>query len=50
VVAYKSAHIDETVSEVVVHWSHSSQGRPEVIEEIKRILFEHLAVSETKKP
>jgi pimeloyl-ACP methyl ester carboxylesterase len=50
VVAYKSAHIDETVSEVVVHWSHSSQGRPEVIEEIKRILFEHLAASETKKP
>ena len=49
VVAYKSAHIDETVSEVVVHWSHSSQGRPEVIAEIKRILFEHLAASETKK-
>ncbi len=50
VVAYKSAHIDETVSEVVVHWSHSSQGRPEVIAEVKRILFEHLAASETKKP
>ncbi len=45
VVAYKSAHIDETVSEVVVRWSHSSQGRPEVIAEIKRILFEHLAAS-----
>ena len=50
VVAYKSAHINETVSEVVVHWSHSSQGRPEVIEEIKRILFEHLAASDPKKP
>ena len=50
VVAYKSAHIDEAVTEVVVHWSHSSQGRPEVIQEIKRILFEHLAASETKKP
>ena len=47
VVAYKSAHIDEAVSEYVVRWSHSSQGRPEVIEEIKRILFEHLAA--TKK-
>ena len=45
VVAYKSAHIDEAVSEVVVHWSHSCQGTPEVIEEIKRILFEHLAAS-----
>jgi len=50
VVAYKSAHIDEAVSEVVVHWSHSSQGTPEVIQEIKRILFEHLAASESKKP
>jgi pimeloyl-ACP methyl ester carboxylesterase len=50
VVAYKSAHIDEAVSEFVVNWSHSCQGQPEVIEEVKRILFEHLAASETKKP
>ena len=50
VVAYKSAHIDEAVSEFVVRWNHSCQGRPEVIEEIKRILFEHLAASESKKP
>ena len=45
VVAYKSAHIDEAVSEFVVRWNHSCQGQPEVIEEIKRILFEHLAAS-----
>ncbi|MSP27068.1 MAG: hypothetical protein EXR80_01095 [Methylococcales bacterium] len=50
VVAYKSAHINEAISEKVVNWSHSSQGTPEVIEEVKRILFEHLAVSKTKKP
>jgi len=50
VVAYKSAHIDEAVSELVVNWSHSCQGQPEVIEEVKRILFEHLAASKTKKP
>ena len=50
VVAYKSAHIDEAISEFVVRWNHSCQGQPEVIEEIKRILFEHLAASETKKP
>ncbi len=43
VVAYKSAHIDEAVSEFVVRWNHSCQGQPEVIEEIRRILFEHLA-------
>ncbi len=50
VVAYKSAHIDEAVSEFIVNWTHSCQGQPEVIEEVKRILFEHLAASETKKP
>jgi hypothetical protein len=50
VVAYKSAHIDEAVSEFVVRWNHSCQGRPEVIEEIKRILLEHLAASKTKEP
>jgi pimeloyl-ACP methyl ester carboxylesterase len=43
VVTYRSAHIDEAVSELVVRWSHSSQGQPEVIEEIRRILYEHLA-------
>jgi hypothetical protein len=50
VVAYKSAHIDEATSEFVVRWNHSCQGQPEVIEEVKRILLEHLAASETKKP
>jgi hypothetical protein len=42
VVAYRSAHIDEAVSEFVVRWDHSCQGRPEVIEEIRRILLEHV--------
>jgi hypothetical protein len=32
------------------HENHSCQGQPEVIEEIKRILFQHLAASEAKKP
>jgi pimeloyl-ACP methyl ester carboxylesterase len=50
VVAYKSAHINEAVSEFVVRWNHSCQGQPEVIEEIKRILFEHLAALEKEKP
>ncbi|MGZ8094850.1 MAG: esterase/lipase family protein [Methylosarcina sp.] len=43
VVAYQSAHIAEAVSEKVVNWNHSCQGQPEVIEEVRRILFEHLA-------
>ena len=43
VVAYKSAHIEEAVSELVVRWGHSCQDQPETIEEVRRILLEHLA-------
>ena len=49
VVAYKSAHIDEAVSELVVRWSHSVQDQPEAIEEIRRILLEHLAATGGKQ-
>jgi hypothetical protein len=42
VVSYQSAHIDEAVSELVVRWNHSCQGQPETIEEVRRILLEHL--------
>jgi hypothetical protein len=45
VVAYKSAHIEEAISEKVVNWNHSCQGQPEVIEEVRRILMEHLTTS-----
>jgi len=38
VVEYSSAHIEPVESEVVVRWNHSLQGRPETIEEIRRIL------------
>jgi triacylglycerol esterase/lipase EstA (alpha/beta hydrolase family) len=43
VVAYRSAHIDNVTSEKVVRCSHSCQGEPEAIEEVRRILLEHLA-------
>jgi hypothetical protein len=49
VVAYRSAHVDEAVSELVVRSSHSCQGNPETIEEIRRILLEH-AARETAHP
>jgi hypothetical protein len=39
-----SAHIHEAVSELVVRSSHSVQGNPQAIEEIRRILLEHAAV------
>jgi pimeloyl-ACP methyl ester carboxylesterase len=41
VVAYKSAHIDEAKSELVVRSGHSVQGNPRAIEEVRRILLEH---------
>lgn len=50
VVAYRSAHIPEAVSEKVVRWDHSCQAQPEVIEEIRRILLEHAAAFEGKRP
>jgi hypothetical protein len=41
-VSYRSAHIDAAASELVVRSSHSVQSHPEAIEEIRRILLEHL--------
>lgn len=43
VVAYRSAHIEGVESELVVRSNHSCQGKPEVIEEVRRILMEHSA-------
>jgi hypothetical protein len=40
-VMYKSAHIDGVASEKVVRSGHSTQGNPETIQEVKRILMEH---------
>jgi pimeloyl-ACP methyl ester carboxylesterase len=42
VVKYSSAHIDGVESELVVRSSHSTQGRPETIEEVRRILRLHV--------
>jgi hypothetical protein len=45
VVEYSSAHIDEAESEYVVYGSsHSTQSHPETIQELRRILLEHLEV------
>ena len=46
VVAYESAHIDGVASELVVRSGHSTQGHPETIEEVGRILREHLERSQ----
>ena len=42
VVKYTSAHIEGVESELVVRSGHSCQGRPTTIEEVRRILLEHL--------
>ena len=44
VVAYESAHIDGVESEKVVRSSHSTQANPDTIEEVRRILREHIGV------
>jgi len=44
VVEYQSAHIDGVASEFVVRSAHSCQGHPFTIEEVRRILMEHLGV------
>jgi pimeloyl-ACP methyl ester carboxylesterase len=41
VVKYTSAHIDGVESEKIIRSSHSVQGNPEAIQEVKRILHEH---------
>jgi hypothetical protein len=42
VVKYESAHIEGVESEVVVRFGHSVQGQPKAVEEVRRILTEHL--------
>src|SRR5262249_11794527 len=42
VVSYRSAHLAEAESELIVRSGHSVQGNPEAIEEIRRILLLHL--------
>jgi transposase InsO family protein len=49
VVKYSSAHIDGVASEKVVRSSHSTQGNPETIQEIKRILFERVKPLESNQ-
>jgi hypothetical protein len=47
VVAYDSAHITEAESELVVyHQNHSTQSHPLAIQEVRRILLEHLAATQ----
>jgi pimeloyl-ACP methyl ester carboxylesterase len=45
VVEYSSAHIEGVESEKVVRSDHSTQGTPETIEEVRRILLEHAAAA-----
>jgi hypothetical protein len=42
VVAYESAHIDGVASERVIRSGHSVQSHPDAIEEVRRILMEHV--------
>jgi pimeloyl-ACP methyl ester carboxylesterase len=46
VVKYTSAHVDYVKSELVVRGGHGCQGKPQTIEEVRRILLEHLDSSQ----
>jgi len=43
VVEYSSAHLEGVASELIVRCGHTCQDKPETIEEVRRILLEHLA-------
>jgi hypothetical protein len=43
IVKYTSAHVDYGESEFIVRSYHSCLNKPETIEELRRILHEHLA-------
>ncbi len=45
VVSYQSARLEGVESELIVRASHSAQGEPEAIGEIRRILLEHASES-----
>lgn len=46
VVLYNSSHLDGATSELIVAGNHSSQQKPEVTQELRRILLEHLKSAE----
>jgi pimeloyl-ACP methyl ester carboxylesterase len=50
VVAYSSAHLEGMESEFIVHSGHSCQGNPFTIEEVRRILLEHLRTQAKQTP
>ena len=50
VVEYSSAHIEPVESELVVKSSHSTQGNPHTIEEVRRILRLHVGLKPATVP
>jgi hypothetical protein len=46
VVSYRSAHLENVASELVVYSGHSTQSEPQTIEEVRRILLEHLEITD----
>jgi pimeloyl-ACP methyl ester carboxylesterase len=50
VVEYRSAHLENATSELVVHSGHSCQDDPHTIDEVRRIVLEHLAAEPRPEP
>jgi len=47
VVPYSSAHFEGALSELLVRSDHGVQRDPEAIQEVRRILHEHMAAAAT---
>jgi transposase InsO family protein len=50
VVKYSSAHIEGVESELIVRSSHSAQGNPHTIQEVRRILRLHVDLEPGAEP
>jgi pimeloyl-ACP methyl ester carboxylesterase len=50
VVLYKSAHLDGASSELICQGAHLCQDHPQIIQESRRILLEHISANEPSSP
>ncbi len=48
VVAYESSHLDGAQSEMIIQSTHSLQGHPKAIHEVRRVLLQHVRELDSK--
>ena len=50
IVPYTSSHLDGAVRESIITGGHSIHENPQTVRELRRILYEHLAIHQTNSP